>query len=91
MAFFDGLYIHEFQFQDLLNMVRQVVFVGHMTQLIHLGKGKILFFGDCQHAFAFSIIEKLAFLVEELEGVPLLGVMAGGEDDSSSGLLTGDG
>ena len=91
MALFDCLYVHEFEFQNLLYVVRQVIFARHVPQLVNVRKGKILCFGDSQNTFAFGIIEELAFLVEEFESVPLLGVMAGGEDDSSCGLLTGDG
>ena len=62
-----------------------------MAQSIHLGEREIFCFGDGQHTFAFGVIEEFAFFVEQLEGVPLLGVMAGGEDNTSCGFLAGDG
>ena len=37
-----------------------------------------------------GIVEELAVLVEEFEGIPLLGVMAGGEDDTAGSLFMHD-
>ena len=56
----------------------------HLSQLVHFGKDKRLTLCDSEHFFSFLVVEELALLVEQLECVPLLWVMTGGEDNSSS-------
>ena len=71
-------------------MVGQVVLMGHMSELIHFREREILRFGNSQHSFALGIIEELTLLVEQLEGIPLFGVMAGCEDDTACCLFAGN-
>ena len=60
------------------------------SEFVNLGKGVIFAFGDSQHLFAFGIRQELSALVEQFECVPLLGVVAGSEDDTSGCFLADD-
>ena len=45
--------------------------------------GIVVILGHCQHLLALSIVEELATLVEELEGVPLAWVVRCCDDDAA--------
>ena len=61
------------------------------AQVVHVGEGEVAVVGQAHHLRGFCGGQELALLVEELEGVPLAGVMAGGDDDTAAGTLHGDG
>ena len=90
MTFLYRLHVHQRQFQYLLHMVWQIILGGHMSQVIHLRKREVFGLSNRQHFLAFRIIEELTLLVEQFQGVPLFGVMAGRQDDASCGMLAGD-
>ena len=79
-----GICVHKLKSEHLLDVtaVVGVVYI-FMSEIIDFGKGVFAAFGYAQHLFALCVVEKFAFLVEELEGVPLLGVVAGCDDDAS--------
>ena len=54
---------------------------------VHLGKYEVLVLGKREHPFALGVVEELSALVEQLQGVPLLGVVRRGYDDSAVGLM----
>ncbi len=59
----------------------------HAAQRIHLGKEVVLLLGQRQHALALGVGEELALIVEQLEGVPLTGVVRRGDDDAAVGAV----
>ena len=67
--------MNKVKIQHFLHMIGQVVLVGHMSELVHFGKGEIFALGDSQHFFAFGIIEEFAFLVQQFKGIPLFRVV----------------
>ena len=87
----DGLHVYGRQGQNGVQMLVGEIFFFHIAQLIYLGKAEVLFFGEVQHGLPFNCGKELAFVVKELEGVPLTGVMAGGDDDAAIGLGKEDG
>ena len=80
----DRFTIHEFQTQHGID-VTLVIGVIHrqLSQLVHLGIVKVLCLCQPQHLCAISRCQELPLLVQELQGVPLSGVMRGGDDDTT--------
>ena len=87
---FNRFRMHQVEVQYLLNMIGQVVLVSHVSKVIHFGEGEVLALGDSEHTFSLRIVEEFSVLIEQFEGVPLLGIMAGGEDDTSCCFLACD-
>ena len=61
-----------------------------LAQLVDFGKLEVLGLGDAQHLLSLGSIQKLALLVKQLQGIPLLGVMAGRQDNTAASLLHGN-
>ena len=59
----------------------------YLTQSINRGVVECLLLGQREDAFALGVIEELTVLVEQLERIPLLGVMRGGDNDAAVGLV----
>ena len=85
-----SLCIHELEVHYVLHVVRQVILVLDSTQAVDLSKQEILFFRYGEHLFSLGVRQKLTALVQQLECVPLHGVVTGGEDDTSCSLLAND-
>ena len=51
---------------------------------------EILSLGNLEHLFTSGLVEELSVAVEQLEGVPLNGVVAGRKDDAAIGLFGSD-
>ena len=84
----DGLYVNEVERQYAVNMlliVGQVLAVS--AQLVYFGVFESFGFGDAEHFVAFFLIQELSFFVQQLQGVPLLGVVRSGEDDTTTGTF----
>ena len=84
----DGFNVHQVQRQYAVYVflvVSQVFAVG--TKLVYLGIFKGFGFGDAEHFVAFFLIQELAFFVQQLQGIPLLGVVRGGKDDATVGTF----
>ena len=84
----DSLYIHQGECQhavDMLLVVAQVLAVA--AQLIHFGVGELFGFGDAEHFVALLLVEEFAMLVQQFQGVPLTGIMRGGQDDTTTSTL----
>ena len=62
-----------------------------VANIINGGVVVTLLFGHCQHLLALGIVEELAALVEQLQGVPLSGVVRCGDDDAAVGLVRNHG
>ena len=92
MCLADSLHVHELQCQhgvDVALAVRLVLPV--LAELIDFGKGKCLGGSDAQHLGTLGSVEELTLGVQQLQGIPLAGVVRGGEDDASAGAGHGDG
>ena len=59
---------------------------GDLAQLVDIGIVEAFLLSHIEHLLAFGGVEKLALAVEQLQGVPLAGVVAGGDDDAAVGL-----
>ena len=68
-----------------------VVLVLHMSQVIHLGEGEVLRIRHPIDLSSLSIGEEGALVIEQLQGIPVLRVVAGRDDDTGVGSLLGDG
>ena len=45
-------------------MVGQIIFSGHMSQIIHFCEREIFRFRDSEHSFSFSIIEEFTLFIQ---------------------------
>ena len=64
--------------------------MGDFAQVIYFCEIEVFGFSDSQYLFSLNVIEELAFLVEELEGIPLLRVVASCEDNTSRCIEAGN-
>ena len=88
----DSLHVHQVKGQDTINMllvISQVLAV--RAQFVHLCILKGFGLRNAQHFVAFLLVEELTLLVQQLQGVPLLGVMRSGQDDAAAGAFHGHG
>ena len=58
--------------------------------MVNIGIVKVLGFGQTQHFFTLGIGQELAVVVEQLERIPLLGIMGSGDDDTATSVLAHD-
>ena len=72
---------------EVIDKNRVGVVFGVMAESIDIGIVEVFGFGNLQHLVAFSGVEEFALLVEEFEGVPMTGVVAGGDDDAATGAF----
>ena len=61
-----------------------------MTQIVNRDEIKGFLLCNSKHFLAFGIVEEFAARVQELQGVPLLGIVACSKDDASGGFLAGN-
>ena len=73
----------------MLLVIRQVLAVS--AQLAHLGIVESLGLGNTKHLVAFFLVEELALLVQQLQGIPLFGIVGSGQDDTAAGPFHGHG
>ena len=67
-----------------------IIFIGDGAKLQHLLEIKILFGCGCQNLLALCVGEKLAVAAQKLEGIPLGGIVAGGDYNAAVRLFAGD-
>ena len=79
----DGFSVHVLQRQDGIQVLFGEVMLRDAAQLRHRCEIEFAAFGAVQDGLAFGRREELAPLVQELEGVPLLRVMGGRQDDAA--------
>ena len=92
LAGLDSLHIHQVKPQhhvDVLLVVGIVLDV--LAQMVHISILEILSLSDAEHLFSLCLVEELALLVKELQGIPHTGIVAGSEDDTTASLLHGHG
>ena len=58
-----------------------------MTQLLYGSESEVTFFSDGQNLLASGFVKELTFVVQQLEGIPLDRVVAGGQDETTIGLF----
>ena len=79
----DGLHIHCGKRKDGIQVLVREVFFLNLAKVVYFGKAEVLFFGEVKNGLALNGSEEFTFVIEKLEGVPLPGIVAGGEDDSA--------
>ncbi|MPN04602.1 hypothetical protein SDC9_151845 [bioreactor metagenome] len=77
-----GIRIHQIQLKNALDMSVQVLFMGYFAQFIHRSVFETFRFGHLQDLIAFGGIKKLTPAVQQFKGIPLLWIVAGGNDDT---------
>jgi len=58
-----------------------------MTEVIDGSEVIFVGSGDAEHFLAFGVAEEFAVFVEQFEGIPLFGVMRGGENQAAASVL----
>jgi len=83
----DGIDINQVKSKDSIDMTAvHGVISTILAQVIYIGIGEGLGIGKFQDTLTIGSTEELSFTVEQFERIPMTGVMAGGEDDTSIGL-----
>ena len=88
----DGLDIDEVHGKNLLDVAAHICCVGiYVTEFMHACEVEVFGLGDAEHFGTFGGVKEFAALVQELEGVPLYGIVRCGEDETAACVLAGDG
>ena len=88
----NSLDIDQIQSQYTLDMFLCIgVVLIQMPQRIELGKLEGFCFGNAQHLLPLGSIQKFAFLIQQFQGIPLLGIVTGSQYDSATSMLLGHG
>ena len=87
----DGFRVHGRKCQDGVQVLVREILLFDGAEVIDLRETELLARGEVQHRLAFHRRKELTLVVEELEGVPLARVVAGGQDDAAVGLCEEDG
>ena len=85
LASLDCLNIHErkvFHQIDVLLVVAVVLTV--LAEVIYIGILEVFSSGDAQHFSTFSSIQEFAVAVQQLQGVPLTGIVRSGQDNTAT-------
>ena len=84
----DGVDVDESQVFHQVDMALIVVEILRIiAQMVDVGIVEVALVGQAHHLGCLFGGQELALLVEELQGVPLAGVVAGGDDDAAAGFL----
>lgn len=88
VGFLDGFSINQFELEHALDMgVDGVVVFGDFAKVVDFCETDFVALCQSEHLVAFGCVDELALLVEELECVPMAGVVAGCDDDAAIGLV----
>ena len=84
VSLLDGLHIHKLQGEHRVDvaLVERVV-LRVMAEAVNVSILKILSCSDVEHLVAVVLRQELTLLVEQLERIPVAGVVAGGDDDTT--------
>ena len=81
----DSLHVYEVKCKHAIYMLLVIrVVLCIVTHVVDVGKLECLGSSNRENFISLGSIEELALLIEELEGIPLLGVMACGKDDTTT-------
>ena len=84
----DGINVDQRQGQHRVDVPAQVGVVFLLaSQMIHIGAVEIFGFGKPEHLLALGVGQELAVVIEQLQRIPLLGVVRGSDDDAATGFL----
>ena len=71
-----GIGVDELEVEDGLHVaVVEAVVDGNLAQLVDVGIVEVFLLGQVEHLLAFGGIEELALAVEQLQGIPLTGIV----------------
>ena len=88
----NGLLVDQRQSQHALDVgIDGVEILSDGTQVVDLGETDLVALGQAQHLVALGGVDELALGVEQLQGVPMLRVVRGGDDNAAVGLLVDNG
>ena len=92
VGFGNGLAVNERQGEDALYVtVDPVLLDSDLPQVVDLGVAHFAALGQAQDLLALGVVDKFAFGIEQLKSVPMLGVVAGGDDDAAVATGVDDG
>ena len=83
----DGLQVYQLVVLDGVYVDLGVIFICNTPQFGDFPEIEVLGFGGGQYGLALGVGEELALVAEQLEGIPLHRIVAGGDDDAAVGLL----
>ena len=87
----DGVDVHQFEVLDQFDVALVVAEVlGVASEAVDVDKFKVAAIGFANNLRGFCGWQEFAFLIEELQCVPLAWVVAGGDDDAAAGAFHGD-
>ena len=91
LALADSLAVDELQTQHRVDVALVIAVVdGAGAKFVDLSIVEVFFLGHAQNLSAIGSREEFALAVEQLQGVPLTGVMRGGDDDAAIGTCHAD-
>ena len=62
-----------------------------LADMVHIRENEVLVFGQRQHPLALGVAQKFSLGIQELQGVPLAGVVRCGDDDAAVGPVRRNG
>ena len=77
--------------QHRLDVAVGIVRMGHHTDVIHILKIEVLVLRNAQKGLTFSGIQELTFFIQQLEGIPLFGVVGCRQNDTPLGFFKHNG
>ena len=92
MGLFDGCQVNKLQLQDAVNvpLVERMVF-NVAAQMLDVGIFEVFTVGNGEHFVAVGSCQELSFGIEQLQRIPLSGVVRGCDDDAAVGTAHPDG
>lgn len=88
----DGININQFKLFHHFNVTLVVAEVfGIATQAVNVSKVKVAAIGQTHHFRSFFGREELTLFVQELQGIPLTGVVRCSDDDTTASTFHGNG
>ena len=87
----DGRYVDEGIIEHGIDVRLREILLRQRPDPVDVHEIEVFRFGHLLQGLSFGIGQELALFIEEFQGVPLLGVMRGGEDDTAVGVFEADG
>ena len=86
----NGVRINQIQRQyhvDVLLVVSIILAI--LAQMIHIRILKVFSLGNTKHLVAFFLVQEFALFVQQLQGIPHAGIVAGSNDDAATSAFHG--